>query len=504
MPNKATVRGVLMDATLAPIASGKIVATLQGSDIFDGGLRVVTQQVEATTDAQGGWSLDLIVNGEGERAGTTWTIAGYNQYVAKVFEAKSLFLASALATTLGDLERSSAQNLRAAREGNAARLISVPDYDRYLALPESQRRPNDLLVVDGREAAPVIHGTIERSLFQGVQQVYLGGEPAALLEASGAVLIEAQSSVPAAAPTITRQPALLPEGAGLGDSIILDLGAAEGAPPPVAEWDLTLGESSIRDQVDPDQLSMDLSEPGEYALAVNWSNASGTAAAAPALLTVAEPGAPGLDYARAAGYFHAGSVFSGTAEAVSGVANGGNGGWDLARVGSGQAIAMTPAGIRFDGGSFLQASGISTSGIGGMFLVLRVAIEHHNSGVAQLFATNPAGGPVSITSNKGKLQAYYHDGETSRVVNLGGAPATPEAFVIGIEIDNAAQTVRAYTRGGSIATFSVPGIPGVEYGTVAIGQRLHGTLTRAALFGRPAGGSFAASFEQVIEDFLSA
>ncbi|MEG4643117.1 hypothetical protein VB636_10035, partial [Paracoccus sp. APAP_BH8] len=65
MPNKATVRGVLMDATLAPIASGKIVATLQGSDIFDGGLRVVTQQVEATTDAQGGWSLDLIVNGEG-------------------------------------------------------------------------------------------------------------------------------------------------------------------------------------------------------------------------------------------------------------------------------------------------------------------------------------------------------------------------------------------------------------------------------------------------------
>ncbi|REF68571.1 hypothetical protein [Paracoccus versutus] len=504
MPNKATVRGVLMDATLAPIAAGKIVATLQGSDIFDGGLRVVTQKVEATTDAQGGWSLDLIVNGEGERAGTTWTIEGYNHYVAKVFEAKSLFLASALATTLGELERTSAQNLRAAREGNVARLITVSDHDRYLALPESQRRPNDLLVLDGRDAPPVIHGTIEGSLFQGVQQIYLGGEPAALLDASGAVLIGAQPPEPAVAPTITRQPALLPEGAGLGDSITLDLGAAEGAPPPAAAWDLTLGDSSIRDQVDPDQLSMELSEPGEYALAVNWSNASGTAVAAPALLTVAEPGAPGLDYARAAGYFHAGSAFSGTADAVSGLVNGGNGGWDLARVGSGQAIAMTPAGIRFDGGGFLQASGISTSGIGGMFVVLRLAIEHHNSGVAQLFATNPAGGPVSITSNKGKLQSYYHDGETSRVVNLGGAPATPEAFVVGIEIDNAAQMVRAYTRGGSIATFSVPGIPGVEYATVAIGQRLHGTVMRAALFGRPAGGSFAASFEQVIEDFLSA
>ncbi|KRW96362.1 hypothetical protein, partial [Paracoccus sp. MKU1] len=104
-------------------------------------------KVEATTDAQGRWSLELIVNGEGERAGTTWSLEGYNQYVAKVFEAKSLFLASALETTLGDLERTSAQNLKAARETGAARLIVVSDYDRYLALPEGQRRMNDLVLV---------------------------------------------------------------------------------------------------------------------------------------------------------------------------------------------------------------------------------------------------------------------------------------------------------------------------------------------------------------------
>ncbi|SFR22409.1 hypothetical protein, partial [Paracoccus denitrificans] len=121
--------------------------TLQGSDVFEGGVRVVTEQVEATTDAQGGWSLDLIVNGEGERAGTTWTVAGYSPYVAKLFEVRSLFLASALETTLGDLERTSAQNLKAAREGGAVRLIVAPDYDRYLALPEGQRRPNDLVLV---------------------------------------------------------------------------------------------------------------------------------------------------------------------------------------------------------------------------------------------------------------------------------------------------------------------------------------------------------------------
>ena len=51
MPNKATVRGVLMDATLAPIAEGKIVATLNGSDGFDDGIQVVTQKGEQTTTA---------------------------------------------------------------------------------------------------------------------------------------------------------------------------------------------------------------------------------------------------------------------------------------------------------------------------------------------------------------------------------------------------------------------------------------------------------------------
>ena len=57
MPNKATVRGVLMDATLAPISEGKIIATLSGSDVFEDGVRIVTQKVEATTDATGAWAM---------------------------------------------------------------------------------------------------------------------------------------------------------------------------------------------------------------------------------------------------------------------------------------------------------------------------------------------------------------------------------------------------------------------------------------------------------------
>lgn len=147
MPNKAIVRGVLMDATLTPISEGKIVATLNGSDVFDGGVRIVTQKVEATTDAQGSWTLELIVNGEGDGAATNWSIEGYNQYVSKVFDVKGLFIATGLAITLGDLEKTSAQNLKAAKDANVARLIVVDQFSEYEALPAVQKRLNDIVLV---------------------------------------------------------------------------------------------------------------------------------------------------------------------------------------------------------------------------------------------------------------------------------------------------------------------------------------------------------------------
>ena len=149
MPNKATVRGVLMDATLAPIAEGKIIATLNGSDVFDDGIQVVTQKVETTTNAEGEWAVDLIVKGEGDGASTTWTIEGYDQYVARVFAVKSLFIPVDLDITLGDLEKTSPQNLRAAQDAGIARLIVVAAYSEYAALPESQRRASDLVLVKG-------------------------------------------------------------------------------------------------------------------------------------------------------------------------------------------------------------------------------------------------------------------------------------------------------------------------------------------------------------------
>lgn len=149
MPSTATVSGILQDARLNPIQGGKIVATLQGSDTFDGGVRVVTQRVETTTNAAGAWSMDLIVNGEGESSSTFWAVEIFNEYAISVHKIGNLFIATATSITLGDLEKVSAANKQAASDANKSRLIVVSTYAEYEALPANQKRPTDLILVTG-------------------------------------------------------------------------------------------------------------------------------------------------------------------------------------------------------------------------------------------------------------------------------------------------------------------------------------------------------------------
>ena len=149
MPSKSTVSGILQDANLAPIIGGTIVATLAGSDIFDSGVRIVTNRVQATTNAEGQWSMDLIVNGEGENAASTWSIEIFNEYAASVHKAASLFIATGDPITLGDLEKLSAANKQAATDANRSRLIIATTFEEYAALPAAQKRANDVVLVTG-------------------------------------------------------------------------------------------------------------------------------------------------------------------------------------------------------------------------------------------------------------------------------------------------------------------------------------------------------------------
>lgn len=146
MPTKATVSGVMQDANLSPVVGGKVIASLVGSDFFDDGIRIVTQKVSAVTDAQGQWSMPLIVNREGDNNSTSWTVDGYDALLNPVFKITGLFIASADPITLSELEKISPQNQKAAKDEDMAFIFVVESYQEYLDLPEGQRRANDIIL----------------------------------------------------------------------------------------------------------------------------------------------------------------------------------------------------------------------------------------------------------------------------------------------------------------------------------------------------------------------
>ena len=150
MPSKTTVSGRFEDTQGDPTPGGTIVATLVGTDAWDDGTYIVTSTESTTTDENGNWSLDLIVNGEGQKASTTWTFTGYYPGVTKVFEVRGIFIPVAVPASLTALNETSAANIRAAKDSAMVRQITAPNYEAYLALPANQRRDNDhVLIIPG-------------------------------------------------------------------------------------------------------------------------------------------------------------------------------------------------------------------------------------------------------------------------------------------------------------------------------------------------------------------
>ena len=147
MPNTAAVTGKFLNTDSLPVSGGKVVATLVGTDVWDGGAQIVTSKEATTTDADGNWSLDLIVNGEGAYASTTWTIEGWDDLNNKVFDYKALFIPVAVDAPMTAIHQASAGNIKAAKDNSLVRVITALNYAEYLALPAGQRRANDLVVI---------------------------------------------------------------------------------------------------------------------------------------------------------------------------------------------------------------------------------------------------------------------------------------------------------------------------------------------------------------------
>ncbi|MDQ1899419.1 carboxypeptidase-like regulatory domain-containing protein [Paracoccus sp. WLY502] len=110
MPGKATIKGTLKDAFGAPIVGGKVIATMVGSDAFENGARLASRKIDATTDANGSWSLSLIVNGEGRHGSSTWKIEAFDAAVVPIYTVEKLFILNTAEILLDDLEQVTAAN----------------------------------------------------------------------------------------------------------------------------------------------------------------------------------------------------------------------------------------------------------------------------------------------------------------------------------------------------------------------------------------------------------
>ena len=165
MPSEAVVYGTMQSAPGVKVVGGKAVATLAGSDIFDGGTTITTYQVEATTNDDGEWEVPLIVNGEGKDATTTWTVELFDQFAKSVAKHTGLFIAGPARIDLGDLRRAllartprlgppglgraSPAKAANAKSAAAVRFVTADSREEYDEWPEGQKQLNDVVLVPG-------------------------------------------------------------------------------------------------------------------------------------------------------------------------------------------------------------------------------------------------------------------------------------------------------------------------------------------------------------------
>lgn len=341
-----------------------------------------------------------------------------------------------------------------------------------------------------------IHSTIPSRLFQGIGQVYLAGRMIALVNAEGGILIEGAG--PDIAPTITRAPSILPAGAAIGDSITLDIGAAEGSSQTVATWDIMLNGDSIRDRLDAGAPTLELTQPGYYELTVSWANSAGIVEAETAALTVeVAPEVPSIDYAQAIAYIDAGTPFEGDASNVTAIISAGQQGLAFAATGSGDPVTHGAEGFSFSGGAYLQSANLSGQPTGdGVFAVVDITLAGYGASTGQIL--QGGGGRINILDTGGTLRVQGT--EDSSVNMTAGVTPYGTRVVLGGRLDDLLDVLGMYDLAGSYSERPIDSTdPNLT--RIITGRYIVGTLHRLAVFGRPEGGAWPASFEEVYADF---
>ncbi|MTH79004.1 hypothetical protein [Paracoccus aestuariivivens] len=341
-----------------------------------------------------------------------------------------------------------------------------------------------------------IIGEVHPALFSELSAVHYRGVKVAVLNARGEVLVNAEKLTP---PTITAQPTILPLTATLGDSITLTLGAATGLPVPVANWDFTLNGVSIKSRLDQGMMTMELADPGEYLLSVDWTNTQDSVRAETAVLTVAAPVIPVIDYAAVTlAYLDAASTFAGTQTDVTSISPIGQGKFVFSRTGSGNAIQHGETGFTFSGGYYLQTqvlSGLATTD--GMFAVADLTINSYGAYSGQLL--DGTGTTLKLRNSSGTLQAV---GPVSGMgaLSLGATPYGARIIISG-QIDDVLDVLSGHDVSGGLVSVAHTGLTDPAPTRFITGRYLNGTLHRLAIVGRPEGQNWPITMPEVVADF---
>ncbi|MDS9468109.1 hypothetical protein RGQ15_11080 [Paracoccus sp. MBLB3053] len=341
-----------------------------------------------------------------------------------------------------------------------------------------------------------IHDGLSLALFNNLGEVWLGDDPAELYDAAGSLIAGAPPTI---APVITQAPSILPTDASIGQSISLNIGQADGSPVPQAHWDFTLDGMSIRDRLDEGAMTMELSDPGEYELAVTWTNSAGMATSTADALKVVLPEVKVIDYdAVTLAYFNAADSLAALSDDLASLTTRGTGGYAFAKTGSGTTARMTDKGIVFADGIYLQSQTLSNQpATDGLFAVADVTLDGYGSNIGQIL--DGTGGHVKLRNNGGTLQGTGTD-DTS--VNLTLGPAVYSSrVIIAVEIDDVADTVSGFDASGNLVAASHPGLTDPSPNRFSLGRYLKGTIHRFAIVGRAEGKAWPITMREVVEDF---
>ncbi|RCW84070.1 hypothetical protein [Paracoccus lutimaris] len=318
--------------------------------------------------------------------------------------------------------------------------------------------------------------------------------------AVAATLTAAEEQPGDTAPSITRQPAILPATAVIGDSITLDLGAAAGQPTPAPSWDFTRDGVSIRSSLDQGALTMELSGAGVYVLTVSWANSAGSVTAQSATLTVqAPPTGPAVNYdTQTLAYFDAATSFTGSATDVTAVTARGTGGYVFHKEGSGAAIQRSASGFVFGNGCYLQSQTLTGQPMtDGLFAVVDCTLTSYGTTVGQIL--EGAGGHVKLRDNAGRLQVVGQDDSAVGII-LGSVFYGSRVIVAGL-LDDVLNLVGGINVAGGDVSAAHAGITDPDLTRVLTGRYVNGTIHRLAIVGRAEGQAWPVTMREVYEDF---